>query len=101
MPAESQLILKIKNRVIKDKGLVYKMTASNFSVLGLPDLLIFHKGKTFLLEVKAKGKKPTKIQLQRINEINKAGGLAFWTDSMEDFEAIILNLQRLCSPPKF
>lgn len=47
----------------------------------------FHYPQTALVEVKTKGKKPTKIQLRKIDEINKAGGHAFWTDNLDDFKS--------------
>jgi hypothetical protein len=48
------------------------------------DLLVCWKG-FIAIEVKAPGKKPTKLQLAIIEEIREAGGFAFWVDSFEDF----------------
>jgi Holliday junction resolvase len=95
MPAETTLIKKIKEHVKEKGGKVIKIHQSGFSELGVPDLIIIlPKKPMFFLEVKSKGKKPAKIQVAKINEINKAGGLAFWTDSYEGFTNIIEMLCR-------
>lgn len=51
---------------------------------GDPDISgILHGGRVFGIEVKRPGEVPSEIQWQRINEINAAGGLAGWADSVE------------------
>ena len=44
-------------------------------------------GQRFDIEMKKKGKKPTKIQERRIAEWAAAGSWAFWADSLEDVQA--------------
>jgi hypothetical protein len=40
---------------------------------GVPDLIIIHTGKTFALELKADGNKPTKIQIEAQDAMRAAG----------------------------
>lgn len=45
------------------------------------DLLVCWRGKFIAIEVKRVGGKPTKMQEQIIKDIEKAGGIAFCTDT--------------------
>ncbi len=47
------------------------------------DILCCIKGRFCGIEVKTPGKKPTARQTFTIKAINDAGGVAFWTDSLE------------------
>lgn len=48
------------------------------------DQLVCFNGKFIGIEVKVPGKHPTARQINTIDEINKAGGLAFWATSLEE-----------------
>lgn len=52
------------------------------------DLLVCWKGRFVAIEVKAPGKKPTKLQLQIMADISKAGGVSMWTDCLEDVQSM-------------
>jgi hypothetical protein len=54
-----------------------------YGVSGTPDFLCCINGRFVGIETKAPGKRPSKWQQHRINQINKAGGVAFWTDNLE------------------
>ncbi len=47
------------------------------------DILCCLKGKFVGIEVKVPGGKPTARQLATIKSIRDAGGIAFWSDSLE------------------
>lgn len=47
------------------------------------DLLVCWKGKFVGVEVKRSGGKVTKLQAQVVCDIQDAGGMAFWVDSLE------------------
>jgi hypothetical protein len=47
------------------------------------DILVCLKGRFVGIEAKVPGKHPTARQLETINQIIAAGGVAFWTDSLE------------------
>ena len=54
---------------------------------GFPDIQAFHIDKPDLfIEVKIKGKKPSDLQYYRLSELEKAGKIAFYTDSLPDFK---------------
>ena len=59
-----------------------------FGEPGDPDLcgeLPSMGGRSFHVEVKKRGKKPTDVQLHRLKELNARGSLAVWTDDAEKF----------------
>ena len=86
MPAESQLIESIRKTVRKAGGKVIKIHQSGFSEIGVPDLAVIMPGHgTVWVEAKAPGKRPTKVQLLKMKEINDAGGRAFWTSDIDGF----------------
>jgi hypothetical protein len=43
---------------------------------GVSDLLLWHRGRAFALELKAEGGKPSEAQMQFISDLNAAGGFA-------------------------
>ncbi len=49
------------------------------------DFLCCIDGRFVGIETKAKGKRPTPRQLQCMNQIVDAGGIAFWCDTYEGF----------------
>ena len=69
-------------------GLIaYKLTSPGRR--GVPDRMILGPGqKVLFLELKAPGKKPTKLQLHEIAKLQALGFPAEWTDSL--FEALEL-----------
>jgi Holliday junction resolvase len=87
MKPEATVIDQIKKWVKSHGGKVIKINQSGFSELGTPDLICMLPEKgMFMVEAKAKGKKPEPIQIQRIKEINQHGGRAFCADSLESFK---------------
>lgn len=48
---------------------------------GVPDLLLIKSGRSILIEVKYKGKKPSPLQLYVHSQIEAAGGNVFVTDN--------------------
>ena len=52
---------------------------------GQSDLWLIYQGKHVECEVKAPGKEPTDRQLDWMKEVVKAGGCAFYCDSLDDF----------------
>ncbi len=53
---------------------------------GVPDRILLHKGKWYAVELKAPGKKPTKLQLHEHVTIRKHDGLVYVIDSKEDVD---------------
>jgi hypothetical protein len=52
---------------------------------GSPDRWFLMGGRMFLIEVKRKGKKPTPEQLERHDELRRAGAYIFNVDSIDEF----------------
>lgn len=56
-----------------------------FGETGQSDLWLIYGGFHIEVEVKAPGKVPTEWQNAWMAEVRKAGGKAFWCDSLDDF----------------
>lgn len=56
---------------------------------GLPDRLYLYKGYLLGLELKTDEGTPTKLQLRKIDEINKNGGIALIVRDIETVEHLI------------
>lgn len=74
---------------------LYNTPGGQFGQAGAPDMFICWRGKFIGLEVKSDKGKPTKLQLMRIDEIRKAGGIAeviYGKDQgmLDDIKSVIL-----------
>jgi hypothetical protein len=86
MPRESSLVKDIKDYVGNVGGLAIKLNVNGYGMAGLPDILCFIPSYgAVMVEVKVRGKRPTRIQEAVIDRINASGGRAFWCDSLESF----------------
>lgn len=54
-----------------------------YGVKGTPDFLCCIRGRFVAIETKTKGRKPNPWQERALKAINEAGGVAFWTDSLD------------------
>lgn len=76
MTPEGKVKAKVK-KVLKELGAYYSMPiGGGFGNAGVPDFLICYKGRFIAIETKAKGGKPTALQVKNLNEIAQAGGWA-------------------------
>lgn len=57
---------------------VVKPATFGYGASGTSDRVCCWRGRFFSIEVKREGKEPTTLQWQRITEVEKAGGKAFW-----------------------
>jgi len=77
---------KIQRDIIKSLEvagwLVIKLIQTNKN--GIPDLVCHKDGRTVYIEVKRPGKKPTKLQLYRLQQLWNAGIEAFVMSGAED-----------------
>lgn len=74
MPLESAITRSI---VTAAKGLgwwTFKVAGGPMQTSGIPDLLCLKGGRAVFLEVKQPGKKPTPLQVHRMQEIREIGG---------------------------
>jgi hypothetical protein len=51
---------------------------------GVSDLILFHRGCLYALELKAGKGKPTDLQEQFMEDVRKAGGRAVWAAGMDE-----------------
>ena len=79
---ESVLTRKVIRLLNSTPGLWYYKCSDRFSS-GIPDIIGCYKGRFFALELKAKDKKARPLQEYIIKKINRAGGSAICTDSLE------------------
>jgi len=56
----------------------FKPTTMGFGGSGVPDIIFCYNGWFGSIEVKRKGKEPTKLQEKRMGQIAKTGGATFW-----------------------
>ncbi len=56
---------------------------------GLPDLFVIYKGRTFGIELKRPGKKPTKLQQHTLSEMEKAGATTAVVTSVDQLQGLL------------
>ena len=81
---------------IEPSAHIYKVYGSGYSKKGEPDLLVCFRGRFVGLEVKDPKNKSygaTALQIQRIKEIRKSGGIAAVVTSPEDVEVLLYENQ--------
>jgi hypothetical protein len=77
-------------RVRANGGIAYKFSSP--ARRGVPDrLVLWPGGEAHFVEVKAPGKKPTKLQLREINTLHDLGFMALVIDTKEKVDDYILS----------
>lgn len=80
---ESELETMVRRVALEKNVLWLKFTP--VGVRGYPDrICVAPGGKVGWLELKAPGGKPSKLQLQRLEELQSLGHTADWVDSLTD-----------------
>jgi hypothetical protein len=74
MPLESSIVASIVRVAKQADWWTMKIHGGPYQLAGVPDLLCIKQGRAVFLEVKQPGKKPTPIQVRRMNEIETKGG---------------------------
>jgi len=85
MTPEGKLTRKIKLHLKKKKVWHLKVHGGPMQMAGVPDLLLCVKGKFVALELKAPGKKVTRLQQHQMERIKDSGGLAYVIDDFDIF----------------
>ncbi len=77
----------VQDRIVgwlkKNEIWVTKVHGGPYQQAGLPDLRIIYRGRSIDVEVKDKGKKPTRLQMATMRKIAAAGGLVNWFDDSD------------------
>lgn len=76
---EKQIEAKVCRWAKKNGVKFYKLGGQNNR--GKPDRIFMYNGETLFLELKAPGKKPTKLQDQEIESLRACGIHADWADT--------------------
>lgn len=88
MRPEQKIQAKIME-YLKSKG-AYRVKVEAASVSGVPDILVCYKAMFIGIEVKkSKNSQPTELQLENINMIRQAGGLADVVSSLPEVDWLL------------
>jgi len=88
---ESEIETKVCNHAKYLGWLCYKwVSPGNRSV---PDRIFFRNGKTIIIEFKAKGKKPTKLQQKTINKLQDQGIPTYVIDDVGEGIVLFNNME--------
>lgn len=84
---ESAIEKKVSDYAKAKGWLVYKFVSPNNK--GVPDRIFIRKGMLLMIEFKALGKKPTKLQDSVISKLRNEGVLVYVIDNVADGKALI------------
>lgn len=65
------------------RGWYYMPVQNGMGVTSIPDFVGHYKGRMFVIETKAPGKKPTKLQQYQLDAIELSGAKSFMIDGDE------------------
>lgn len=87
MISEKEIEAYLRTRIKKLGGVAYKFTSPGND--GVPDrLVLLPGGQTEFVELKAPGKKPSKLQMVQINRIKALGFKVYVIDSKEKVDML-------------
>lgn len=96
MPPEERLKISVLKFLRERGGFFEKTHGNDMTRNGMPDIVGCYRGQYVAIELKAKGKKPTDIQLRVLKEIRRAGGIGAWADDLETVERAFDNWPMIC-----
>jgi Holliday junction resolvase len=90
---EAQLTKKIIDALKEEGAFAVKIHGGTFQSRGLPDVIGLMKCFFFGLEVKLPGKEDTitKLQIKKLRDIQKAGGIAAMVTSVDQALRVVRN----------
>ena len=86
---EKQIENQIKKYLKSIGAYVVKYFGCTYSQAGVPDLIICYKGRFIAIEVKTDSNKTSSLQDINIQQIKKAGGIAFVARNLEEVKCEI------------
>ena len=84
MKPEGEIKQKIRHMLANELDAYYFAPVQMGMGASTVDILACIKGRFIAIEVKVPGKKPTVRQELTMGQVLRAGGVAFWTTSLED-----------------
>lgn len=94
--AEKQFENKIKNFLKKEGAWLIKYWAgAPYTKAGVPDILACINGRFLGIEIKARGGRPSELQIYNLHQIDNAGGIAIllYPDDYEGFVLLVRAIQ--------
>lgn len=76
-------------------GKVTKVHVSAYQDQGEPDLICCYRGRYVAFELKIDGNKPSKLQLEKIEDIKRAGGIALPVYSINEIKETLYEISRI------
>jgi Holliday junction resolvase len=89
---EAQLSREIMDYIRARGGWAIKIHGGPLTTAGVPDIVACYRGRYLALETKMPGNKATPVQLHRMRQIRKAGGIAQVVRSKEDISKLLNEL---------
>jgi Holliday junction resolvase len=83
-PTEKEIVNEIRELLRFLNIFHWKVFTGPTNLPGIADILGCYKGRFLAIEVKRKGQNPTELQQAFIDQIQRAGGLAFVARSSDD-----------------
>mgnify|MGYP001571489768 CR=1 FL=1 len=80
---EKLIVKKCKDFLENQGCVILKSHGGSFGTVFAPDLYGVCHGVSVWIEVKQPGKKPTRGQQLFLERLERAGAVAFWTDSLD------------------
>jgi len=87
---ESKIEKDIKKYLLSLGGYVIK---GDTNIIGTPDIICCINGKFLAIEVKQPNKSPRINQISNLTNIRKAGGVSFYSDSLEHTKSTLKQLK--------
>jgi hypothetical protein len=89
-PNETKLSEGCQRRVVEVwSGAVLKIHGSAMQRRGEPDLLICVQGRLIAVELKQPGEVPTRLQMKRLRDWQKAGAIAGWATTEVELDRLL------------
>ena len=91
---ESAFQTEVIDKIERMGGYVLKTHVSSFQKQGEPDVTVCFKGRYVAFELKVGDNQPTKLQLLRLKEIRRAGGIAMVVRQISQVEETLNEISR-------
>lgn len=91
LKSEQEISKEIQNYLQENKIFQIRMNGLGSSS-GMPDRIFLYKGILVGIEIKNSIGKPSKLQLKKLEQINKSGGLGLIVRDLEEVKTIIDNI---------
>lgn len=92
---ESQFQKECKKLILSMGGYPIKIAASAYQATGDSDLICCYEGRFVAFELKVDNNKPSAIQLERIEAIKRAGGIAKPIYSINEIKETLYEISRI------